>query len=271
MNYNTDNPLILSIDGNIGSGKSTLLKYLKMNFENYVESKKVKKHEYIQGNLKKIAEQTDYSTCNNNSNDSNNKKLNICFLQEPVDKWEKIIDSTGKNIIENYYENNSKYSFVFQMNAYISRLSQLRNAINEKKYDIIITERSIYTDKNVFAKMLYDAQKINQIEFQVYMKWFDEFATEYKNLNIIYIQTNPLTCHERIMKRARKGEDVPIKYLIDCNLYHELWINSFNNSNLITFDGNVNINESSGICESNGTYYDFMMDKIYNFITSKLI
>ena len=43
--------------------------------------------------------------------------------------------------------------------AYISRLTLIRQALREN-YDIIFTERSIYTDRNVFAKMLYDSGKI---------------------------------------------------------------------------------------------------------------
>lgn len=267
MNNNNKIPLILSIDGNIGSGKSTLLKYMKMHFENYIETKRLEKHNYFKGNLKNIAEHSDYSV-----NESSEKKLNICFLQEPVDKWEKIIDLNGKNIIENFYEDNIKYSFVFQLNAYISRLSQIREAINKNVYDVIITERSIYTDKNVFCKMLYDAKKINQIEYQVYMKWFDEFATDYNNINIVYIKTDPSVCLDRINKRARRGENIPIKYLTDCNLYHELWINSIDKQNLLSFDGNININmnDSSIQYEGIGTYYDFIMTSIYNFITKKL-
>ena len=134
-------PIIISVDGNIGSGKSTIVEYLK-------------------NNIYKV----------------NHKKLKIYFLEEPVNVWESIIDKNdGKNIIEKFYENNEKYAFTFQMIAYISRLSLLKKII-KKDYDIIITERSIFTDRNVFAQMLYDSGKINEIEFITYNKWFDEFS-----------------------------------------------------------------------------------------------
>ena len=45
------------------------------------------------------------------------------------------------------------------MMAYISRLAQLKKIIKEHPWSIIITERSIFTDRNVFAKMLYDNKK----------------------------------------------------------------------------------------------------------------
>ena len=49
------------------------------------------------------------------------------------------------------------------MMAYISRLKSLRVAL-KNDYDIIITERSVMTDRNVFAKMLFDSHKLSKIE-----------------------------------------------------------------------------------------------------------
>ncbi|MDA8030894.1 MAG: deoxynucleoside kinase, partial [Alphaproteobacteria bacterium] len=112
---NKNTPIIITVEGNIGSGKSTLVKNLELAF---------------------------------NESDS------VCFLQEPVDEWDKIKDEDGKTMIEKYYGNQEKYAFSFQMMAYISRLTRLRNAI-KKNPKVIITERSIFTDKNVFASMLY--------------------------------------------------------------------------------------------------------------------
>ena len=36
----------------------------------------------------------------------------MCFLQEPIDEWETIVDFDNKNIITKFYENNEKYAFV---------------------------------------------------------------------------------------------------------------------------------------------------------------
>ena len=60
------------------------------------------------------------------------------------------------------------------MMAYISRLSLMRSAI-KKNYDVIITERCIHTDKNVFAKMLYDTDKIDEINYKIYLTWFSKW------------------------------------------------------------------------------------------------
>jgi len=211
---NNKNVQIISIEGNIGSGKSTVVNSLK---------------EYYTG-------KSDESNESNESNGSND----IYFLEEPVSEWVQIQDSSGKNIIEKFYENQERYSFSFQMMAYISRLAMLKRAIKEceeKGIHIIICERSLQTDKNVFCKMLYDSNKIEQVEFQIYNKWFTEFISEIPPIHFLYIQTEPKIAYERVLKRNRKGESIALEYLEMCSKYHDNWLND--NGNVI-INGNEN-------------------------------
>ena len=52
--------------------------------------------------------------------------------------------------------------------AYISRIAILRKLVKENPDCIIFTERSVHTDKKVFAQMLHDQCKIEQIDFIIY-------------------------------------------------------------------------------------------------------
>jgi deoxyguanosine kinase len=201
---------IISIDGNIGSGKSTLLEKLK---------------EYYANNI------------------------NIVFLKEPVDEWNEIVDENNITILEKFYANQNRYSFSFQMMAYISRLAILKESVNKNPNAIFITERSLMTDRFVFAKMLYDSGNIELIDYKIYLKWFDTFASECPVYKIIYVNTKPEICQERILKRSRVGENnIPIEYLINCDKYHCDMINlskTFCVSNdMLKLDGNVNIYEN---------------------------
>jgi len=190
-------PKIISIEGNIGSGKSTLVEALRTNF-------------------------------------ANNK--NICFLQEPVDIWNTIKDKKGNTMLSKFYGDTTKYAFAFQMMAYISRLSMLKEAL-KKNYEVIVVERSMFTDKMVFAKMLYDDGIIEEVEFQIYNKWFDEFINDLPTINIIYVKTTPDIAAARVKKRSREGEIIPLEYLINCNKYHEDWLQTYD-KDMITIDGN---------------------------------
>lgn len=189
---------MLTVEGNIGSGKSTFVSYLEENLK-----------------------------LNNNNN--------ICFLQEPVDEWNKICDSNNRTIIECYYEDQTKYAFQFQMMAYITRLNKIKTALAEG-YDYIIMERSLLTDRLVFAQMLRDEKKISDIEFAIYTKWFDSFQDDIPKCSVVYLQTTASVALDRVCKRARKGEIITLEYLEKCQSYHDRWLLS--NSDTLILDGN---------------------------------
>jgi deoxyadenosine/deoxycytidine kinase len=192
---------IICVEGNIGSGKSTLVDKLKQKYSN---------------------------------------REDVCFLQEPVEQWLQIKDKDGINILEKYYKDQHTYAFPFQMMAYISRLSILKKAIENPKYKYIITERCLFTDKNVFCQMLYDDGFIDSIGFQIYNKWFDEFNYfESVSYSYVYIQTDPTVSKYRVDKRSRSEETIPLTYLEKCHSYHEAWLNI--KESIIILDGNQDI------------------------------
>jgi len=212
---------IISIEGNIGSGKSTLLKYLNDYVEKYF--------------------------VDNSVNTTNNKiKRKIIFLKEPVAEWETIKDSENKTMLEKFYLDQERYSFPFQMMAYISRLVYMKQAIEENPDAIIITERSLYTDKEVFAKMLYDDKKIENVNYQIYLKWFDAFAKDYPINKIIYVKAEPEVCYNRIHTRNRNGEEsIPLSYLTRCHEYHNEMIKKYDKEyNQLILNGNIDINQN---------------------------
>jgi deoxycitidine kinase/deoxyguanosine kinase len=197
---------IISIEGNIGSGKSTLFEKLKIHF-------------------------------------ANNK--NIIFVREPVDIWESIRDENGTTILEKFYQDQIKYSFSFQIMAYISRINLLKETIKQNPGVTIITERSLYTDKMVFAKMLYDTHKIEYINYQIYLNLFDTFKNDFNVNNIIYIKTDPDICCNRILKRARNGENnISLDYLQLCDTYHNNMVDILE-CDKIVLNGNVDIYENT--------------------------
>lgn len=215
-------PNFVSIEGNIGSGKSTLLANLKEALKD-------------------------------------NKK--VVFLKEPVDEWETIKDVNGCTMLQKFYGNQKKYSFSFQMMAYISRLATFKQAVKENpKATIFITERSLDTDKYVFAQMLFDDKKIEDVNFQIYQKWFDTFSQEFKVTGLIYVNTLPEICHQRIVKRSREGEDcIPLEYLQNCGNYHDYMMSVMADSPILKLNGNVDIYENTEILSD-------WVDKIKEFI-----
>lgn len=181
-------PAIISIEGNIGVGKSTILEHLRVQFE-------------LRG-------------------------IKAVFMPEPVDIWNTVRDENGQTILSKYYENPAAYAFSFQMMAYTTRLSLLRKTIEQNpECDIIVCERSLEADRNIFAKMLLDDRMIEHVNYQVYQLLYDDTAHKYGVDAIIYMRANPEKCLERIQKRQRNGESsIPLEYLVKCDAYYQNWI-----------------------------------------------
>lgn len=209
-NQNDNKVLFVSIEGNIGSGKSTLLRTLREKY-------------------------------------SNDKK--IVFVDEPVEEWESIQNEHGMPMLQLFYNDQKTHAFAFQMMAFISRLSKLKEAVDKNPGAIIVTERSLYTDKMVFAQMLRDSKEILYEHHQIYLKWFETFVCDYPVDKIIYVNTPPKICHERIAIRSRNGESViPLDYLEKCHNYHNIMINPYSTKCVckvqLLLNGQINIYEN---------------------------
>lgn len=223
--------IVLSIEGNIGGGKSTLLQELRKKYTNHEKD-----------------------------------DVFVYFLKEPVDEWEKIKDEAGVTMLENFYKDPKKYAFPFQMMAYVSRLKVFRDMLKHvKKLNILnkkivfVTERTLYTDKMVFAEMLYDSGNIEYINYQVYLQLFDTSSQEVPLNKVVYIKTTPETCYSRIFKRSREGEtNISLEYLTNSSKYHDVMLQKFIDESIcreqLILDGNIDIYENNDqvdkwICE----------------------
>jgi deoxyadenosine/deoxycytidine kinase len=207
--------ILVSFDGNIGSGKSTMMK---------------KAHEFYRNSE------------------------NVIFAEEPVEKWKLIKDKNGTEMLKLFYQDQEKHAFKFQIMAFVSRLAGLREIVkaNPDKNIVIITERSLYTDKEIFAKMLYDQGKMSDVEHQIYLTLFDEFASEFEVNKVVYIRTDPVKCHERIHLRAREGEElIPLAYLEECHKYHEEFLDQDRGlfKDQMVLDGNNDIYLNPGVAD----------------------
>jgi len=214
--------IILSIEGNIGSGKSTIIEYLKQTYN----------------------------------------KENIIFLPEPVNEWEKIKDNNDNTILEKFYADQKKYSFAFQMMAYISRLNLLRNTIKKNPGKIIISERSLFTDKYVFAQMLHDSGNMEDVEYQIYNNWFESFLDLAPISKMIYLKTDPSISFKRINIRNRSGEDkIPFEYIKNCHTYHN------NMYDVIDFE--KKIIDCTNDFKKDSDYFENISKQILEFVQHK--
>lgn len=188
---------IISIEGNIGAGKSTLLEHIRTRLES----------------------------------DPLIKKGQIVCMQEPVDLWESVKeDATGESILTKFYKEPAKYAFAFQVMAYTSRLTAFQRAFESNPdCEVVLCERSLEADRNIFAKMLHDDGMIDEVSHKIYTMLHDNTAKAFPIDTVIYLDVSPDVCLERIGRRAREGEgQISLEYLVKCDNYYKTWMQNTN-------------------------------------------
>lgn len=180
---------------------------------------------------------------------------NYRTLKEPLVVWENVVDSEKGNIITKFYSDKQRWAYTFQNFAFITRMVQLYNVLQEQP-QVIITERSPLTDKYVFATMLYHDGTMSEIEWEIYNYWYSYFNVKVDA--IIYLNTDIEVCYKRINKRNRNGEsDINLEYLAKLDKYHQNLISQCDNC--IILDGNIEF-------ENNKEISNMMVKQIKEFV-----
>ncbi len=157
------------------------------------------------------------------------------FLEEPVDTWR---DGFAGNLFEMFYSDMPRWSFTFQIMAFTTRAKTWSEILQKVQGDRVVLERSIYTDRNVFAKNLYAGGAMNDSEWQVYQQLWEFLASNYceKPQKIIYLRTPAELCLERIKQRGRNEEQqMPLDYLKNLEDLHDEWL--MDHPDVIHIDG----------------------------------
>lgn len=155
------------------------------------------------------------------------KEPNTEVFYEPLDVWESIQDGEGKSLLECFYNDPKRYSYLFQSIVFKTRLKYLDVP---QRADIRYMERSILTDYYVFMKTLFDLELISDIERECYEQWYHWLKERHFTIPtaIIYIRTDPTICYDRIMKRNRSAEiNISMDYLERIHNKHEEWLNEW--------------------------------------------
>jgi len=183
--------LNLAIEGNIGVGKSTLLGLIERRLQSVV----------------------------------------VKPIQEPIVQWQ---DIQGDNLLDLFYQDPHRWAYTFQSYAFFSRLDLHRKVAAAQAEPgelptLNLLERSVYSDRTIFAANCHAEGMFNQVEWQIYQSWHDKLIAEYKEYPVldgfVYLRASPETCHKRLQKRARAEESVvPVSYLQQLHERHEAWL-----------------------------------------------
>jgi len=146
---------------------------------------------------------------------------------EPVGLWSSLKDTDGKSLLELFYEDKRRWAYTFQNFALLTRARALADAMSHTKKTVIITERSPLTDRYVFAEMLRSSGDLTELEWTLYLRWYDSFTKNIPITGIIYLGTSVLRSADYIIRRGRAGEEsMSLDYLKALDLQHRIWLDS---------------------------------------------
>lgn len=222
-------PVIISVEAAIATGKSTLL--------NLVQKKLGKR---------------------------------VHIIQEPVAEWQAIEGNSDHNVLEKFYDDMSRWSFSFQQYVLFTVVRAMQETVDKLEREgtlddtVLLIERSYYTGRHTFAKMLHESGFISGTEWQMYKGWWDWIVEKGPKIcGHIYMRTSVDTVMQRLKKRNR-GEECSITAAYQTSLIekHEEWVASCEQSGvpMLILDAEVNFLqdelELDSICDQIRTFFD---------------
>ncbi len=158
---------------------------------------------------------------------------------EPLDEWLNIKNSNGENMLELYYKDPKEYGFVFQMTTFMTRCKANTNVNPETQ--VMISERSNFTDKYIFTEICKENGYINEIQEKVYNSLFDWLVKDSLDGDLyVYLRADYMICNERIKKRARSEESqVPVELLKTLQEKHDAWLLNLKDNCIVIDTGNI--------------------------------
>ncbi|XP_049618278.1 deoxyguanosine kinase, mitochondrial [Syngnathus scovelli] len=160
-------------------------------------------------------------------------------VSEPVSQWQNIDSGTSKektvsNLLEMMYQDPQRWSYTFQTHSCMSRFkTQLQPAparqLASQGTPVQVYERSVYSDRYIFALNMYELGCINSTEWAIYQDWHsllvNQFGHQVALEGIIYLKAPPEKCMERLHRRGRQEEKtVQLDYLQKLHEQHERWL-----------------------------------------------
>ena len=240
--------LNVSIEGNIGSGKTSFLQCFNPNGDTAVNV------ELRQKGL-----------------------FNLDIIPEPLEKWK---DVQGTNLLRLMYQEPSKYTFQFQI--YVMLTNVKRQFPVQHPPRIRMIERLMGSE--CFIRHAREKGMLSKTEVDILSKYSDFFKKEFhfdeyqigsdpdisvplvinKPDVVIYLDTKPEICLERIKSRNREEEfQVKLPYLKEIHEIHEFYMDELEAQgvDIIKIDNNCELGDPS-LEQAKSAVIEYMHNKV---------
>lgn len=145
-------------------------------------------------------------------------------------------DTLNNPYLSDFYEDMQRWSFNLQIYFLNSRFNQILKIRDGD--DVVIQDRTIYEDANIFAPNLHEMGLMEKRDFENYQSLFKLMTTQVKAPDlVIYLKASIPTLVDHIQLRGRDYEgSISLDYLKRLNTKYESWISQYTEGKLLIVD-----------------------------------
>jgi deoxyadenosine/deoxycytidine kinase len=169
----------------------------------------------------------------------------VCVVPEPIEHWTCVGDD-NEDLLASMYADARLNGMAFQMNVVNTQVDIMTEAIalavidgknvNDHGRILMITERSTFCGRHIFAQMNRDNRKITAAHWKVYCdsydaahaKWRENIRTMFpdgvmvRNLGTVFLQISPKEAAVRAAKRDRPADrNLPFEVFEELERRHQ--------------------------------------------------
>jgi deoxyadenosine/deoxycytidine kinase len=151
--------------------------------------------------------------------------------------WKPFFESVEDNpYLGDFYADMKRWSFNLQV-YFLSNRFRSHKVISEGPTSVIL-DRVIYEDAEIFARNLYEIEKMDERDYKNYVALYN-VMTEYLRSPdlLIYLRASVDTLLHQISSRGRDFErSIQREYLEQLNRHYESWIGRYNRGKLLVVE-----------------------------------
>jgi deoxyadenosine/deoxycytidine kinase len=140
-------------------------------------------------------------------------------------KWTPFYEPVSDNpYLKDFYNDMPRWGFNLQI-YFLHKRFEMHKKMSEIKVGVV-QDRTIYEDKEIFAKNLFDMKKISKRDWENYSGLFSAMSSFLKKPDlVIYLKASTDILLKRIQSRNRDFErDIDPEYLRTLNTAYNKWI-----------------------------------------------
>jgi deoxyadenosine/deoxycytidine kinase len=143
---------------------------------------------------------------------------------------------TENPYLDDFYKDMRSWGFHSQL-YFLTHKFRLHMQLNDNP-GIVVQDRTIYEDAEIFATNLYRTRKIPKRDYETYMELYRTMRTALQPPDLmIYLRCSVRAIRKRIKKRGRPSEQkIPTRYIRNLNLLYEEWLGNYTLSPVLIWD-----------------------------------